>query len=256
MSTPQPDEVPGDEQARRPAAAANRERWRSFGAPALAAVTILALCLGVLLGWLAFGQRTPGDDSADAGFARDMSQHHAQAVEMSFLVLESTDDHDVQRLAIDIANNQATERGMMLSWLQEWGLPVAARDGERMAWMAHDHGAVEALPPGVPMPGMASPTEIQELTDASGEAAEVLFLQLMTTHHISGVAMAEAAIADARSPQVQAAAERMVNAQFGEVSLMRDLLEQRDAEPREDIDAWMAGRQGAATDEPSEDHDH
>jgi uncharacterized protein (DUF305 family) len=236
---------------------AARDRWRTFGAPALATVTVLALMLGVLLGWLAFGARTPGDDSVDAGFARDMGEHHAQAIEMSFLVLERTDDHATGRLAIDIANNQATERGMMLTWLQSWGLPYASPDGARMTWMEHDHQAAEALPPGVPMPGMASPAEIQELTDASGEEAEILFLQLMTTHHIAGVEMAEDALRHATTPQVRAAAQRMVNAQFGEVHLMRDMLEERGAQPREDVDAWVASQQAGVTDEgDDEDHDH
>jgi uncharacterized protein (DUF305 family) len=231
-----------------------RDRWRTFGAPALAAVTVLGLILGVLLGWLTFGERTPGDTSVDAGFARDMSEHHAQAVEMSFLVLERTDDHAVGRLAIDIANNQATERGMMITWLQSWGLPFAAPDGERMTWMAHDHDAAEALPPGVPMAGMASPTEIQELTDATGTEAEVLFLQLMTTHHIAGVEMAEDALHHASSPEVRAAAQRMVNAQFGEINLMRDMLEERDAQTREDIDAWVAEQQGNVTEDDVDEH--
>lgn len=232
-----------------PTSVAPRDRWRTFGAPALAAVTVLALSLGVLLGWLSFGERTPGDTSVDAGFARDMSEHHAQAIEMSFLVLERTDDHAVGRLAIDIANNQATERGMMMSWLQSWGLPFASPDGERMAWMEHDHQAAEALPPGVPMAGMATPTEIQELTDASDEEAEVLFLQLMTTHHIAGVEMAEDALRNADSPEVRAAAQRMVNAQFGEVNLMKDMLQERGSEPREDVDAWSAGQQGSVTED-------
>ncbi|WP_131103914.1 DUF305 domain-containing protein [Ornithinimicrobium sufpigmenti] len=241
-----------DGQGPAPAPAAPRDRWRTFGAPALAAVTVLALSLGVLLGWLTFGERTPGDDSVDAGFARDMSEHHAQAIEMSFLVLERTDDHAVGRLAIDIANNQATERGMMMTWLQSWGLPFASPDGERMVWMEHDHHAAEALPPGVPMAGMASPVEIQELTDAEGDEAEILYLQLMTTHHIAGVEMAEDALRNADSPQVRAAAQRMVNAQFGEVTLMKDMLEERDSQAREDIDAWVASQQGSVTDD-SED---
>lgn len=240
---------------------APRDRWRTFGAPALAVVTVAALILGVLLGWLTFGQRTPGDTSVDAGFARDMSEHHAQAIEMSFLVLERTDDHAVGRLAIDIANNQATERGMMLTWLQSWwGLPFASPDGERMAWMEHDHHAAEALPPGVSMAGMASPTEIQELTDAEGVEAEILFLQLMTTHHIAGVEMAEDALHNASSPQVRAAAQRMVNAQFGEINLMKDMLEERDSQAREDIDAWVASQQDNVTDDgggdPGDHGDH
>ncbi|MFX0537955.1 DUF305 domain-containing protein [Ornithinimicrobium sp. Y1847] len=236
----------------RPARPAAGERWRNFGAPALAVVTIAALCLGVLVGWLSFGDRTPSDTSADAGFARDMSEHHAQAVQMSILVMQRTDDEQVSRLATDIVNNQEFERGMMATWLEDWNLP-RAREGERMLWMeGHDHASMD-LPLGVTMPGMASPTEIQELTDASGREAEVLFLQLMTTHHLAGVEMADAALESATDPRVLAAAQRMVNAQTGEVNLMRDLLRDRDAEPREDIDAWLAGhsQHGGHTDSPA-----
>lgn len=215
-----------------------RDRWRSFGAPMLAALIIPTLCLGVLLGWLAFGDRSPGEGSVDAGFARDMSEHHAQATQMSLLVMARSDDEAVQRVAQDIVNNQEFERGMMATWLEDWGLP-RARTGERMQWMSgHDHTEME-LPAGVPMPGMAAPSEIQALTDATGEEAEVLYLQLMTTHHMSGVEMAQAAL-DADDPRVRAAAQRMIDTQAGEVSLMRDMLADRGAEPREDVDAWLA----------------
>ncbi|WP_298891157.1 DUF305 domain-containing protein [uncultured Serinicoccus sp.] len=237
------------------AGARPRDRWRTFGAPALAAVTVLALCLGALVGWLAFGERTPPDDGADAGFARDMSEHHAQAVQMSQLVMQRTEDEDVRRLAVDISNNQGYERGMMGTWLDDWGLP-RARGEERMAWMSMEDMAghegmqdMEDLPEGVPMPGMASPTEIQELTDASGQEAEVLFLQLMTTHHISGVEMAEAAVAQATQPEVLLAAQKMVDAQQGEIILMRDMLAERDATPREDVEAWLAAQEAAAAED-------
>ncbi|MFK5582270.1 MULTISPECIES: DUF305 domain-containing protein [unclassified Serinicoccus] len=247
----EPAERPGPAATAGPAAPTTpRDRWRSFGAPALAAVTIVALCLGALVGWLAFGDRAPDDGGADAGFARDMSEHHAQAVQMSTLVMQRTEDEDVRRLAVDITNNQAFERGMMATWLQDWGLP-RARGGDRMEWMAgHDHMDMD-LPAGVVMPGMASPTEIQELTDASGGEAEVLFLELMTTHHLAGVEMAEAALDTADQPEVLAAAQRMVDAQTGEVTLMRDMLVERDAEPREDIDAWLAEQEAEAAQDDS-----
>lgn len=231
--------VPGADVAPRAEVPA-RERWRSFGAPALAVVTIAALCLGTLLGWLVFDPHHPGDDSAEAGFARDMSEHHAQAVQMSQLVMQRTDDEDVRRLAIDIDNNQNFERGQMAAWLIEWGLP-RARGGEPMEWMeGHDHASME-LPAGVSMPGMATPVEIQELTDAQGEEAEVLFLQLMTTHHIAGVEMAEAVLGLARDPEVLAAAQRMVDAQVGEIRLMSDMLTERGSETREDVSGWLSG---------------
>lgn len=224
------------------ARAAARERWRTFGAPALAAVTVAALCLGVLLGWLAFGAGRPGEGSADAGFARDMSEHHAQAVQMSQLVMQRSEDEDVRRLAVDIDNNQNFERGQMASWLADWGLP-RARTGERMAWM-ENHGDghdVADLPAGVPMPGMASPSEIEALSAAEGREAEVLYLQLMITHHIAGVEMAQAALDLADDEHVVAAAQRMVDAQSGEIRLMTEMLAERDAEPREDVTAWLGG---------------
>lgn len=243
--------------------AAARERWRTFGAPALAAVTVVALCLGVLLGWLAFGAGRPGEDSAEAGFARDMSEHHAQAVQMSQLVMQRTEDEDVRRLAVDIDNNQNFERGMMAGWLAQWDLP-RARTGERMTWMG-EHGDghdMADLPAGVPMPGMASPSELEELTQAQGRQAEVLYLQLMTTHHISGVEMAQAALDLASDEDVRAAAQRMVDAQAGEIALMTQMLAERDAEPREDVSAWLGDGSGSgsghdgATDDGGHGEDH
>ena len=229
----------------------DRARWRTFGAPALAVVTIAALCLGVLLGWLTFAPRTPADDSVEAGFARDMSEHHAQATQMSVLVMQRTDDEAVRRLAADIATNQDFERGVMASWLDEWGLP-RARGEERMAWMGHhDHMDMD-LPAGVTMPGMASPTEIQELSEASGEEAEILFLQLMTTHHIAGVEMAEAALDLAEDPDVLAASRRMVTAQSGEIALMHDMLLERGSATREDVSAWLNhGATGGSSQDPA-----
>lgn len=38
----------------------------------------------------------PAESSADVGFARDMSVHHQQAVEMSFIVRDRTKDEDVR----------------------------------------------------------------------------------------------------------------------------------------------------------------
>ena len=245
MTTPEqegPDQGTAEQPAPdRPAPARpapSRDRWRNFGAPALAVVTVAALCLGVLLGWLTFRPTGPADDSVEAGFARDMSEHHAQATQMSILAMQRTEDEQVRRLATDIVNNQEFERGMMATWLVDWGLP-RARAGERMAWMdSHDHASMD-LPEGVTMAGMATPEEIQELTDASGKEAEVLFLKLMTTHHIAGVEMAQAALDGAQDERVLGVAQRMVDAQSGEVELMDRMLRDRGSEPREDVATWL-----------------
>lgn len=184
-----------------------RVRWAAGSAVGLALLFAGAATVASARGdGSAPSSRTPAADSADAGFARDMAVHHQQAVEMSFIVRDMTGDEDVRRLAYDIANTQANQRGMLLGWLDLWELPKTAPDGAApMAWMSggHDgaghgggghggagtHGtadtqaAVGTERDGALMPGMATRTELKQLGETGGRRAEILFLQLMTDHH-------------------------------------------------------------------------
>ncbi|MCC8481786.1 DUF305 domain-containing protein [Streptomyces sp. CS149] len=169
----------------------------------------------------------PAEDSVDAGFARDMAIHHQQAVEMSFIVRDRTDDEDVRRLAYDIINTQANQRGMMLGWLEIWGLPKSAA-GPPMKWMGHTFTPTDD---GSLMPGMATDAELAALTAAKGEKAEVLFLRLMTVHHRAGADMAQAAAGAARTDAIRNLAEGMVRGQQSEIGLMADMLKDRGAKP-------------------------
>ncbi|WP_234355695.1 DUF305 domain-containing protein [Streptomyces sp. MMG1522] len=169
----------------------------------------------------------PAGDSVDAGFARDMAIHHQQAVEMSFIVRDRTDDEDVRRLAYDIINTQANQRGMMLGWLEMWGLPKSAA-GPPMEWMGH---TVAPTGDGALMPGMATDAELAALTAAKDEKAEVLFLRLMTVHHRAGADMARAAADTARTDAIRDLAAGMVRGQRSEMGLMADMLEERGAKP-------------------------
>ncbi|ORT60380.1 DUF305 domain-containing protein [Streptomyces sp. CB03238] len=171
----------------------------------------------------------PAVDSADAGFARDMSVHHQQAVEMSFIVRDRTKDEEVRRLAYDIANTQANQRGMMLGWLDMWGLPKVAPGVEPMAWMGMpSHGSSHS---GVLMPGMATAAQLDQLRAASGRQAEILYLRLMTEHHRGGVHMAQGCVDRCRPGVERDLAQGMVDAQESEIALMADLLKKRGAKP-------------------------
>ncbi|MGW2176867.1 DUF305 domain-containing protein [Streptomyces sp. NPDC001732] len=192
---------------------------------------------------------TPAVDSADAGFAWDMAVHHQQAVEMSFVVRDRTRDEEVRRLAYDIANTQANQRGMLLGWLDLWELPKAAAGQEPMGWMAGGHeghamdgaagtdGAEGAETghrghDGALMPGMATRAELARLRAASGRAAEVLYLQLMTDHHKGGVDMARGCARLCTVKAEQRLARGMVAAQQSELDAMADMLKARGAKPR------------------------
>ncbi|WP_431967638.1 DUF305 domain-containing protein [Actinacidiphila sp. bgisy160] len=171
---------------------------------------------------------TPGTDSPDAGFARDMAIHHQQAVEMSLIVRDRTDDEDVRRLAYDVINTQANQRGMLLGWLDVWELPKSSSTPP-MTWMGHDM----AYTPhdGSLMPGMATNAELRRLDAAHGKAAAVLYLQLLTAHHKGGVEMAAAAADLARTDRVRRLAAGMVQGQEAEIRLMADMLAARGASP-------------------------
>ncbi|MFI1045007.1 DUF305 domain-containing protein [Streptomyces griseoruber] len=172
------------------------------------------------------GSSVPAADSADAGFARDMAVHHQQAVEMAYIVRDRTTDEEVRRLAYDIAQTQANQRGMLLGWLDLWGLPKVSSDAP-MSWMGM--GGMADGEDGALMPGMATDTELEKLGTLKGKQAEVFFLQLMTDHHKGGIHMAEGCVAKCTVGVEKRLAQGMVDAQQSEIALMADMLRARGA---------------------------
>ncbi|MFF4042753.1 DUF305 domain-containing protein [Streptomyces sp. NPDC001816] len=173
--------------------------------------------------------KTPTAESADAGFARDMAVHHQQAVEMSYIVRDRTQNEEVRRLAYDIAQTQANQRGMLLGWLDLWGLPKVSADPP-MTWMGM--GDMASGKDGALMPGMATNTDLKKLQSLSGKQAEVLYLQLMTDHHKGGIHMAEGCVAKCTVGVEKRLAQGMVDAQRSEIELMAGMLKERGAQPR------------------------
>jgi uncharacterized protein (DUF305 family) len=213
--------------------------------PYLIAAAVLAIAVAVAVGLVVGYQLSdddtvtyPADDSVDAGFARDMSVHHAQAVEMSTIVRDNTDDDEVRTIAYDIATTQQQQIGQMFAWLDLWGLPQHSSE-PAMAWMSdkvggHDMSnmAAETEPIGTGglMPGMATQAQMDRLRAARGEAAEILYLQLMIRHHQGGIEMANYAMEHADVEQVRHFAETMVTAQTYEIDAMNDMLVERGAD--------------------------
>jgi uncharacterized protein (DUF305 family) len=173
----------------------------------------------------------PAEGSAEAGFARDMSTHHAQAVQMAELIRTRTEDAELRTIAADIALTQQAQIGWMSGWLDVWGLP-AHSSADPMAWMHDDGAGAMAMDDGgradtVPMPGMAAGAELARLRDAEGVAAERLFLRLMIDHHRGGVDMAEAVLERSDNVQVRRLADAIVVSQEAEITAMRELLDAR-----------------------------
>jgi uncharacterized protein (DUF305 family) len=190
-------------------------------------VGLAALLVGVLgTLWVVQARSSaPTDFGADAGFARDMQTHHAQAVQMAFLVRDRTDDPEVRTVAFDIITTQQQQAGQMYGWLEQWGLDQTGGH-EPMAWVGGEHAAAHANADGT-MPGSATAAQIAELEGATGVEAERIFLRLMIAHHTGGVAMSEAAADQARTPEVKNLARTIAVGQTAEIEQMKRMLAHR-----------------------------
>ena len=190
-------------------------------------IGLAALLVGVLgTLWVVQARSSaPSDFGADAGFARDMQTHHAQAVQLAFLVRDRTDDEEVRTVAYDIITSQQQQAGQMFGWLVQWGLD---QTGSRppMAWVGGEHAAAHTAADGS-MLGTATPAQITELGAATGVEAERIFLRLLIAHHTGGIAMAQAAVAEARTPEVKTLAGAIVSSQTSEVQLLEQMLAAR-----------------------------
>lgn len=201
-------------------------RWLISGGLALAIV--VSLMLGYAIGravtpgaqpaTAASATATPGDTSPEAGFARDMSTHHAQAVEMSMIAATKASDPEVRLLGYDIAMTQQNQIGIMQTWLKYWHLDPTS--GQKpMAWMPDGAASVKN---GL-MPGMAGQAEMQQLRDATGKQVDVLFLKLILTHHLGGIHMVDGVLAETGNADVKALAENMKAGQQKELTVIQDL---------------------------------
>jgi uncharacterized protein (DUF305 family) len=191
-----------------------------FGLAWLAAVLILGVLVGVAGTVLAQGYARPGDNSPEAGFLRDMSTHHAQAVEMSMIAHAGSTDSLVVNLAADIALTQQAQIGYMQAWLRGWQLSPTG-DGPPMAWMPDGAGAlVDGL-----MPGMATPEQMAKLRAATGKDLDIRYLTLMRAHHLGGIHMAQGVLAMSENRNVTWLAKTMVSGQQGEITVIDGMLE-------------------------------
>ncbi|GIJ28489.1 DUF305 domain-containing protein [Micromonospora qiuiae] len=206
---------PSVEERTGPAEASRSPRLLRYLTLALAAL----LLLGV--GWTAatlVAGRTPGENSPEAGFARDMARHHAQAVEMAMIAYAKGQDPAIRQIGYDMALTQQGQIGQMQRWLQEWNLlPTGSRP------------AMEWMPDGITvdnnglMPGMATREQITQLHEAQGAEVDRLFIELMIKHHIGGVHMADGVLKASDRPEVVRMAEAMKLSQQKEINELRKL---------------------------------
>ena len=153
-------------------------------------------------------------NQSDVGFSQGMITHHRQAVVMADDALARSANPAVVALATKIKAAQEPEIALMTSWLQTWGEPMPDPEhGQHMTEMS-----------GMEMSGIMTDAQMTELANASGQAFDTLFLELMIEHHQGAITMANDEIANGKSPEAVALAKSIITAQQSEIDEMKALL--------------------------------
>jgi uncharacterized protein (DUF305 family) len=164
----------------------------------------------------------PDERSADVGFVRDMSVHHAQAVTLAKLATQRATVPAVRHMAEDIMLSQQREIGVMAGWMQQWHLPITT-NAPAMTWMEHPHIA-SGPDSDPPMPGMATRQEVAIFAVTRGPEADLMFCRLMLDHHLGGLHMISEVIRRGSRPEVVALARQMQVDQQREITQLSKLL--------------------------------
>jgi uncharacterized protein (DUF305 family) len=154
----------------------------------------------------------PSFTQADVEFVQGMIAHHAQALEMTAMVEARTTSDDLPVLAERMDVSQRDEIALMQQWLDE-------RD--QATTTSHDHAQ---------MPGMLTPEQITQLSEAEGTEFDELFLQSMIHHHEGAILMVEDLLTGGeggQESQVFQLAQHIDADQRVEISRMKRLLTDR-----------------------------
>ncbi|MEZ3160544.1 DUF305 domain-containing protein [Microbacterium sp. BWT-B31] len=228
-------------------------RTMAAGGVVAAVATALAAAAAVMLGLTVPPPAAPAAasaaaDVATAGLAAAPSQyptvqdycyvegmipHHAQALELSGLLLDASGASQRTRaLAAFIVTDQSAEIEIMRHWQDAWRTAAPAQDAQGSAdgHTAHSGPAAEATPTGCgdhghgAMAGMASPDQLAALDAADGAAAERMFLELMIAHHQGALEMATLAVTTGSNAFVRTSGKHVLVEQDREITAMRRLL--------------------------------
>ena len=126
---------------------------------------------------------------ADVEFLKGMIVHHKQAILMSSMASERTNNKTIIDLAKRIDVSQKDEINFMESWLKQRNEFNDNSSGDHHMHGNHDMNKSHDMH--LDMAGMATPKQLNDLRDSKSTDFDRLFLQLMITHHDGALEMVE-----------------------------------------------------------------
>ena len=171
---------------------------------------------------------------ADVDFLQGMIVHHEQAIFMSEMADERTNNKSILDLAKRIDASQKDEINFMESWLNdrnEFNGTQIDKHNNHNGHKLHKH---------VSMVGMASPKQLKDLSTSDSTNFDRLFLQLMINHHDGALEMVEELKkypGNTYDPILNEFVSDLINDQGVEIERMNNLLTDLSDDPR----AGLAG---------------
>jgi len=151
-------------------------------------------------------QSSPNAASApyDLQFLDTMSGHHQAAIEMARPVETKAQHAELKELARNIIRDQEREISQMKEWRNQWFKDKPQAMNMEMPGMMDS------------MKGM----DMKGMNAATGNAFDLMFIDMMTAHHQGAVTMAREALTRAEHPEIKRLAQAIIDAQDKEIAQM------------------------------------
>lgn len=172
-------------------------------------------------------------DEFDKAFMRQMTMHHAMAVEMAKPTAGKATHSELKELAQTIIDDQTREIAQMRSWAKEWyGLEIAdpmvlmdqmmGRGGHMNMPGMQQSGTGLPMQEGMPMHDMAQMAMLHDMSMMESleklppARLQVVFMSQMVPHHQSAIEMARLVPDRAAHQELKELAKTIVDSQSSE----------------------------------------
>jgi uncharacterized protein (DUF305 family) len=161
--------------------------------------------------------KLPPSSPKDVEFMKGMIHHHAQAVEMTAMIEERTQNKEIRKLGAKISQSQTDEINFMKRWLTLRGEKTEPETkNEKLSHQMHL------------MPGMLTLRQMERLKNAKGTEFDRLFLRGMIQHHEGALEMVKDLFDTAGAGQDAELfnfANDVDTGQKGEIKIMKGILD-------------------------------
>jgi len=151
-----------------------------------------------------------GYNADDVAFATNMIPHHQQAVDLSAMVPDRSNNAGLVALAQQISAAQQPEINVMKVFLVQWNENPDTNSGHA----GHDST----------MQGMVDGPTMTKLGSLNGAEFDKLWLASMISHHEGAIEMAKAEIANGDNVDAKTLAKNIVATQGAEIGQMKQML--------------------------------